>query len=123
MRACALGCMFEGLPCGEHGIIAYAGGTKGVTVNFFLRWLCPFVAVWIFIGGLWIWIGGTYLTHDDEVKSKIVVHGDPENLFLNIFGLYFFLKCTFCSFVLFILSRWLSLTFEKRDSERSGDPS
>ncbi len=83
-------------------------------MNFFLRKVCPTAALVIFLGGLWLWIGGTYFESHKEIKSVIVVNQNPESLFMNMFGLYFFLKCTFCALVLFILSRWLLLKSGKK---------
>lgn len=76
---------------------------------FFLRRVCPAASIAIFLGGLWLWIGGTYFDSGGKIKAEIVVNANPQNLFMNIFGLYFFLKCTFSSMVLFILSRWMLL--------------
>ena len=70
---------------------------------FFLRRACPVAAAIIFLGGLWLWLGSTYF--DGQVRLK-TSHDHP---FMNIFGLYFFLKCTFSAMVLLILSRWLLL--------------
>lgn len=76
-------------------------------MKYFLRNVCPAIAAMIFIGGLWLWIGGTYLEGGREIKALIVVNENPQNLFLNVLGLYFFLKCTFCAVVIFLLSRWM----------------
>ena len=92
-------------------------------MRFFLRWLCPIVAAIIFIGGLWLWIGGTYFENHNEDKSVIIVNDNPESLLMNIFGLYFFLKCAFCSFVLFILSYWLLRGIEKEAELDHAGPS
>ncbi len=81
-------------------------------MKIFLRNICPVIAVVIFIGGLWLWIGGTYLEGGPEIKSLIVVNENPQNLFLNVLGLYFFLKCTFCAVVIFLLSRWMLTRLE-----------
>lgn len=86
-------------------------------MNFFLRRVCPIVAIVIFVGGLWLWIGGTFFESHKEIKSMIVINKNPESLFMNIFGLYFFLKCTFCSMVLLILSRWFLLKVDQGNGQ------